>query len=154
MKPEVVHSNRFVEDAADFIARRAVAAVSERGAFRIALSGGNTPRPVYARLAAMPHIPWEKFIVTYGDERCVPPDDGQSNYKMSKDALLSSVPIPAENILRVRGEIDPDAAALEYEEKLAARAIGEARYVHDLLLLGLGRRWSHSLPVPRHRSAA
>lgn len=112
MKPELIHSSHFAEEAASLIAECALSAVSQHGSFRIALSGGNTPRPVYERLATIPGIPWDKFIVTFGDERCVPPEDQQSNFRMAKLALLDAVPIPSGKVLRVRGEIEPEAAAL------------------------------------------
>jgi 6-phosphogluconolactonase len=78
--------------------------------------------------------------ITFGDERCVPPDDEASNYRMAREALLDRAPIPAGNIFRIRGELEPEAAASEYEAKLAAVAarFGEVRYRHDLLLLGMG----------------
>ena len=109
--------------------------------FRLSLCGGSTPRPVYAELARIgSDLDWEKIQITFGDERCVPPDDAQSNYKMAKEALLDHVSIPAGNVFRMRGELPPDVAASEYEAKLAAVAarFGESRYTHDLILLGLG----------------
>ncbi len=89
--------------------------------------------------------------ITFGDERCVPPEDPQSNFRMAKVSLLDHVAIPEGNVFRIRGEIEPEAAALEYEHKLAAVAarLGETRYVHDLVLLGLGRRRPHRLAFPR-----
>lgn len=141
MTPEILHSQNFTADAAAFILARGREAIAARGIFRIALSGGNTPRKVYAELARAAHgAPWEKVRVTFSDERCVPPEDEQSNYRMARESLLSAVPIPAENVLRMRGELPPEEAASLYEEQLAqfAAAAGEPRYVHDLLLLGLG----------------
>ena len=85
-------------------------------------------------------FPWDKIQITFGDERCVPPDHADSNYAMAKAALLDHAPIPAGNVFRIRGEIAPEDAAREYESKLAAVAarFNEPRYAHDLLLLGLG----------------
>jgi 6-phosphogluconolactonase len=78
--------------------------------------------------------------ITFGDERCVPPDHEDSNYRVAKESLLDPAGIPEGNVFRMRGEIDPEEAAHEYEAKLHAVAsrLGEKRYIHDLLLLGLG----------------
>ena len=137
MTPEIIHSTDFVKDAVALIEREADIAIFERGEFHLALSGGNTPRPVYEALAKHRDA-WSKWIITFGDERCVPPDSDQSNYRMAKEALFDRVPIPAENILRVRGEADPAVAAQEYEDALKARTKGNGLYRHDLLLLGMG----------------
>src|SRR5205823_14175021 len=75
-KPHVIRTKSFAADAADFILEQAHKAIGERNEFRIALSGGNTPRPVYTRLAAISHdLSWDLIRITFGDERCVPPDD-------------------------------------------------------------------------------
>lgn len=137
MTPEIIHSTNFVADAVALIERSADIAIFERGEFRLALSGGNTPRPVYQALAKHRDA-WSKWVFTFGDERCVPPDSDQSNYRMAKEALFDHVPVPAENILRIRGEADPAVAAREYEDELRRRAAGQAFYRHDLLLLGMG----------------
>jgi 6-phosphogluconolactonase len=81
---------------------------------------------------------WSKWIVTFGDERCVPPDDTQSNYRMASESFLL-VSSPGE-VLRIKGEIRPEEAASEYETALQhfAKRLGEKRYRHDLILLGLG----------------
>src|SRR5207248_4371177 len=108
---------------------------------RIALSGGNTPRPVYSEWARIgKDLPWERMLITFGDERCVPPDDQQSNYRMARECLLGSAKIPERSVLRMRGEIDPESAAQEYERQLDAFAAarGEKLYQHDLILLGMG----------------
>ena len=137
MTPEIVHSTNFVADAVALIERAADIAIFERGEFRLALSGGNTPRPVYEALAKHRDA-WSKWVFTFGDERCVPPDSDQSNYRMAREALFDHVPIPAENILRIRGEADPAVAAQEYEDELRRRAGKQSSYRHDLLLLGMG----------------
>ena len=143
MKTEhhVIRTKNFVADAADFILKQAHKAIGERNQFRIALSGGNTPRPVYARLAAPGHdLPWDLIRITFGDERCVPPDDPESNFRMAWETLLAPAAVPEKSILRMRGEIDPHIAAQEYEDHLdlMARQHGEPIYRHDLILLGLG----------------
>lgn len=137
MTPEIIHSTNFVADAVALIEREADIAIFERGEFHLALSGGNTPRPVYEALAKHRDA-WDKWIFTFGDERCVPPDSDQSNYRMAKEALFSKVPIPEKNILRIKGEGDPAVAAQEYEDALRARTKNGALYRHDLLLLGMG----------------
>ena len=137
----VVHTTDFAAEAAEFILREARTALAERGRFRLGLSGGNTPRKVHAEMVRQGgDLPWEKVVISFGDERCVPPDHADSNFLMARESLLDHVPIPEQNILRMRGEIDQQSAAAEYEEALAAEArrAGEAHYVHDLLLLGLG----------------
>jgi 6-phosphogluconolactonase len=141
MKPEVVRTSSFSKDAANFIMSCARQALAERGEFRIALSGGNTPRPVYSELTRMGHdLPWENVIVSFGDERCVPPDHEQSNYRMAKESLFRPAAVPEQSILRMRGEIDPQLAAQEYQDSLdlVATQRGEQIYRHDLILLGLG----------------
>ena len=138
--PRVIRTPDFASYAARFIAEAAHAAIAERGVFRVALSGGHTPRPVHEALAGFGDLPWEKIQITFGDERCVPPDDAESNYLMARESLLDRVNIPSGNVFRIRGEIDPEAAAQEYEAHLSALAarFGEPRYRHDLLILGLG----------------
>ena len=91
--PQVVRTKNFVADAAAFILEQARKAIAERSEFRIALSGGNTPAPVYARIAVEAHdLPWESVRFTFGDERCVPPDDPQSNFRMARENLLCLLP--------------------------------------------------------------
>jgi 6-phosphogluconolactonase len=139
--PTVVRTKNFVADAATFILEQASKAIAERSEFRIALSGGNTPAPVYARIAVEAHdLPWESALFTFGDERCVPPDDPQSNFRMARENLFVPAAVPAKSIMRMRGEIDPPTAAQEYEDQLNAIATGrgEQFYRHDLILLGLG----------------
>ena len=138
---EIIRSANFAADAADFIVARAHKALGERNEFRIALSGGNTPRPVYAPLAMVARdLPWELFRITFGDERCVPPDDPQSNFRMARETLFVPAAVPEKSIMRMRGEIDPQIAAQEYEEQLDVLAAqrSEPIYRHDLILLGLG----------------
>ena len=124
-----------VSGAADAIAASAAEAIAERGRFTIALSGGNTPRPVYQRLASTA-IDWARVHVFFGDERCVSPRDARSNYHMAKVALLDRVPIPPEQVHRMRGEDPPEAAAEAYAVELR-NALGDGGRL-DLVLLGLG----------------
>lgn len=141
MKRDVVRSRNFVHDAAVFILEHARKALAERGQFRIALSGGNTPRPVYTELARIARdLQWHQVHFTFGDERCVPPDDPQSNFRMARECLFVLARVPEKSIARMRGEIEPELAAQEYEERLdlLARERGESIYRHDLILLGVG----------------
>ena len=140
-EPQVVRTKNFAADAADFILERVREAIGERNEFRIALSGGNTPRLVYARLAAVANnLPWDLVRFTFGDERCVPPDDPESNFRMARETLLAPAGVPEKSILRMRGEIDPQIAAQDYQDQLDSIASqrGEPIYRHDLILLGLG----------------
>ncbi len=141
MDREVIRTGNFASDAANFILGQAHKALAERKEFRIALSGGNTPRPIYERLAVTGRdLAWESIRITFGDERCVPPDDPQSNFRMAREALFIPAAIPEKSIMRMRGEIDPKIAAQEYENQLDLLAAqrGEDIYRHDLILLGLG----------------
>ena len=137
----VIRTKNFVADAAALILEQAHEAIGERNEFRIALSGGNTPRPVYTRLAAIGRdLPWDLIRITFGDERCVPPDDAESNFRMARETLLAPAAVPEQSILRLRGELDPQTAAQEYQDHLddIATEGGEPIYRHDLILLGLG----------------
>ena len=130
-----------MSDAANFIVDQAHKAVAERNECRIALSGGNTPRPIYERLAMIGRdLPWESVRITFGDERCVPSDDPQSNFRMARETFFEPAAIPEKSIMRMRGEIDPQIAAREYENQLDLLAAQrrEDIYRHDLILLGLG----------------
>ena len=141
MNREIIRTSTLTADAAAFILRQARRALAERGEFRIALSGGNTPRPIYAKFGQIGRdLPWERVRFTFGDERCVPPDDPVSNYRMARESLFEACAIPEKSILRMRGEIEPQLAAQEYEDELALLATqhGETIYRHDLLLLGMG----------------
>lgn len=119
--------------------RRAGDLLEERGRFTLALSGGSTPRRLY-RLLAPDDVDWSRVELFFGDERCVPPDHADSNYRMVREALLERVPIPAANVHRMRGELGADEAAHAYELELrAAFRLGPKDLPRfDLVLLGLG----------------
>ena len=110
------------EAAAKFIAGTIVATVAAQGSCAIALAGGRTPRGTYGLLAEryVDKVPWSAVHVFWGDERCVPPDDPDSNFGMAKDALLGRVPIPPRNVHRIQGERSPADAAEAYEAELRA----------------------------------
>ncbi len=139
MSATVLRSTDFAAEAAALIVAQGHAAIARYGLFRLGLCGGSTPRPIYAALAKS-DLPWDRVQITFGDERCVPPEDAQSNYRMAKEAWLGQVPLPEGNVLRMRGELPPQEAAAAYEAQLAAiaRRFQEPRYRHDLLLLGMG----------------
>lgn len=130
------------EHAAALVAEAARAAVAARGCFILALSGGDTPRLTYSRLAQRDYreqLPWRDTVVIWSDERCVPPDDEGSNYRMAAEALLNRVPLPADNILRIRGEDCALAEDLRYERalhRLLQNPLQEGRI--DFVLLGVG----------------
>lgn len=137
----VLRSQSFAAAAARHIVTVGLQAISKHGVFRLGLAGGSTPKAVYSSLVELAHdLPWDRVQITFGDERCVPQDHPDSNYRMAYETLLSRVAIPAGNIFRIRGELSPAEAATEYESLLGtvASRFGEPRYRHDLLLLGLG----------------
>jgi 6-phosphogluconolactonase len=116
------------------------AAIRERGVCTVALSGGETPRGLYRRLAAVPpgeSPDWSHVHLCFGDERMVHPDDPESNYGMVRDELISRAPVPAGNVHRIRGERPPDVAAGEYSADLS-RTLPVSGGRFDLVLLGLG----------------
>jgi 6-phosphogluconolactonase len=123
-----------VAQAAAHLRAAAAAAIGARGRFRIALAGGSTPRALYPALGS--GVDWERTQIFFGDERAVPPDDPQSNYRMARETLLEPARVPRANVVRWRTE-DPDleAAARDYEAALTAHA---APPWLDLALLGLG----------------
>ena len=126
-------AGRFVAAAGD--------AIASRGQFIVALSGGSTPRDTYLRLgtgALASKVMWSRVQVLWGDERCVPPDDLESNYRMARETLLDRVPVPAANVHRIHGEDDPATAAGVYETTLRALLRTPAGARIDLVLLGLG----------------
>ena len=114
-------------------------AIQNTGKYSLVLSGGSTPAPIYAQLAALntAQINWEKVYIFWGDERCVPPANDDSNYKMADETLLSHIPIPPENIYRMKGELPPAEGARDYQAQLEAYFAGSLPKF-DTLLLGLG----------------
>lgn len=134
IQPEriVVESQELPHTAAAWIANAIMQAIRNNGRCSIALSGGKSPQPIYAELAAsFREIPWKNVDVYFGDERAVPPTDPMSNYGMARASLLDRVPVPAANVRRMEGErADLDAAARDYERLLPP--------AFDVLLLGIG----------------
>ncbi len=131
--------------SAQLFAERVRQALSTRGAARIAISGGSTPKATFKILAdpAQPFlhtVPWDKVHLYWVDERCVGPEDAESNYGMTRDLLLSKTPILAENVYRMEGELDPEQAASRYESVLrnTMKLEGAESPSFDLLTLGMG----------------
>jgi 6-phosphogluconolactonase len=145
--PEIVvidDAAALAEAAGRAIVEAAQDAVKARGRFTVALAGGGTPRATYERLAAAPlrdRMPWSNTWAFFGDERGVPPDHADSNYRMASQAMLTKVPIPPAQVSRIRGEgDDPEAVATEYARRLAEvfeTKRGELPRF-DLILLGMG----------------
>ncbi len=126
--------------AAEMFVRAAHDAVEEKGVFTVALSGGSTPVGMYEELTSgnnADRVEWERVIFFWSDERCVPPDDPESNYGAAERALLSKLTIPEANVHRMRGEIAPDEAAEEYEDAVR-QWVPEEPPRFDLIYLGMG----------------
>jgi 6-phosphogluconolactonase len=131
--------------AAAEVLSSADAAVREKGSFTVVLSGGATPKGLYALLADdlswRARVPWEKTHFFWGDERHVPPDHPDSNYRMAYEAMLSKAPVPETNLHRIKSEYaDADQAAREYEQTIRTffHVTGEQYPRFDLVFLGLG----------------
>jgi 6-phosphogluconolactonase len=125
------------------VAMALVRAVQDYGEASIALAGGRTPRRVYELLAEhyRDSVPWQSVHCCWSDERCVPPDHPDSNYRLAHETLLSRVPVWQEKIHRMRGEADPQAEAARYSarlEELFADQLGDGPIAFDVMLLGMG----------------
>jgi len=139
--------------AAQEFVQAAATAVRERGAFHIALAGGSTPKALYSLLVSDPalrsQVPWDKMQVFFGDERHVGPGHPDSNFRMASEAMLSKVPLTANQVTRIKGECtDAEQAAREYEDALASHfqlKSGELPRF-DLLLVGMGNE-GHTLSL-------
>ncbi|MBA3804416.1 MAG: 6-phosphogluconolactonase, partial [Acidobacteria bacterium] len=128
--------------AAELFTDLAVRSIEARGRFSVALSGGSTPKTLYRLLADKSHQnslaqAWPLTHVFWTDERSVPPLDPQSNYRMAREALLMHVPVPDEQIHRMRGEDEPTRAAASYASVLESEFDAPVP-VFDLILLGMG----------------
>lgn len=124
-------ADAFVADARE--------AISQRGAFNVALAGGTTPKAAYHLLAQEPRrgqVDWQRTHIFFGDERCVPPESPDSNYRMAAEALLNRAGIPAQNVHRMHGEDDPLQAAADYAA-LVLELLGDMPRF-DLVMLGMG----------------
>jgi 6-phosphogluconolactonase len=131
--------------AAQYFTEMIEEAVAGRGRARVAISGGSTPRAAFALLADRnqpwrSRVPWDRLEVYWVDERMVPPEGAESNYRMTRESLLEKVPIPATQIHRIEGELEPEAAAARYESELrnSFRLEGAEMPRFDLVALGMG----------------
>ncbi len=130
------------ESTAEHLVQRIAEAIAARGSCHLALAGGNTPRDLYELLATpgwRARIDWGKLHIYFSDERCVPPSSPDSNYRMAATALLDPVALPHAQRHRMRGEINPHQAAIEYHQILHEHLPKEGgRPTLDLVLLGVG----------------
>ena len=148
--PRSLPGRRVVLADAEILARRAAAWLLNRvlgtsGRAAVCLSGGNTPRPVYALLAQSPYrdcFPWDRVHWFWGDERCVPPDHPRSNFAMVRAALLDQVPVPPTHIHPIAAADGPARGAATYENELkrfyGADTLAPGRPLFAATLLGLG----------------
>jgi 6-phosphogluconolactonase len=132
------------ERAAEYFALRINEAVKARGIARVAISGGNTPKETFQTLAthwrASRGTPLEQVQLFWVDERCVPPDNAESNYRMTREALLDAIAIPPGNVFRIEGELPPEEAAARYESVIREqfRLEGAETPRFDVIQLGMG----------------
>jgi 6-phosphogluconolactonase len=145
--------NAIARRAAEEFLQAATEAVAQRGSFTVALAGGSTPKALYSLVVSDPafrdKLPWERMQFFFGDERHVPPDNDQSNFRMANESLFSKAPIQPSQITPMRGEYpDAEKAALEYEQALRAYfKTKEGEYPRfDLVLLGMGEE-GHTLSL-------
>ena len=137
-------ANGIAQTAATEFLEAALEAVREKGSFSVALAGGSTPKALYGLLASNPlqaKVPWSKIQFFFGDERHVPPDDAESNFRMAREAMLAKAPIDPKQVHRIRGEeANASKAAQEYEQELRASfGLKPDQFPRfDLILLGMG----------------
>lgn len=139
--------------AAQEILQAATSAVAQRGSFSLVLAGGSTPKTLYQLLvsdgALRSQLPWDKMVLLFGDERHVPPDHPDSNFRMATEALISNSPVKPEQVLRMKGEYqDTEKAASEYELGLRSSfKLREGDFPRfDVVLLGMGNE-GHTLSL-------
>ena len=128
-------------EAANIFIKQSANAITERGQFLVALNGGSTPTRLFQLLATdhRDKVAWDKVHVFWGDERCVPPDNPESNFNQAQTHLLSHVPIPEANIHRIKGELEPAEASREYSLTLRTFASPPLEFPRfDLVYLGMG----------------
>ncbi|MBI5410499.1 MAG: 6-phosphogluconolactonase [Nitrospirae bacterium] len=136
-------SKELAGEAAELFVWLGKQVIEQGGRFRVALSGGSTPRALYETLASRPfseRLDWKRVEFYFGDERCVPPDHPESNFRTAEEALFGPLRIAPERIFRMKGEADPDEAVRQYEALIRERfgAAPPAWPSFDLILLGLG----------------
>lgn len=145
--------------AADWVASAVESAVHARGVARIAISGGGAPKRMFELFADPKHpfrtrIDWKRLLIFFVDERCVPPDSPDSNYRLAKETFLSKVPLPDENVTRIEGELEPEEAAARYESALRNRFRLEGAELprFDQIVLGMGSN-GHTASLFPHSAA-
>lgn len=149
-------TNTLSQQAAQFIVRLANESIVTRGRFSIALSGGSTPKVLYGLLGSEPYrdqIDWSKVDIFWSDERCVPPDSADSNYRMAREVLLSRVPLSPQQVHRMPADQpDRDAAAQAYTHEMR-QSFGTGDIPHfDLIQLGMGPE-GHTASLFPHQSS-
>lgn len=125
------------EHARAVVLEQARSAIAERGAFRLALAGGSTPRTLY-RMLATAQADFARWHVYFGDERAVPPEHADSNYRMAQEAWLGAGQVPGAQVHRMRGELGAGSAAAQYERELVESFGSREVPRFDLVLLGMG----------------
>jgi len=143
--PPQIHRSPDLQGIAEAAAKRfldsAKRAVEKTDRFIVVLAGGSTPQALYRVLAEPPYstaVPWKKTYFVFGDERCVPPDHEESNYRMAHENLLAPLEIPELHVLRMKGEQRPIDAARRYEVRLGDLFLNQPKRKFDLVLLGIG----------------
>jgi 6-phosphogluconolactonase len=136
-------TDTLAQKAAEMFVDTAGESIRDHGRFMVALSGGSTPNKMYAILATRNHtdkIEWENVHIFWGDERCVPPDHPDNNFRMARQAFLDHIPIPPGNIHRIPGELEPHSAAEMYARDLRTSFMlqGNDPPRFDLIFLGMG----------------
>ena len=141
-EPQVTKVGDLATDVAEWLTARAL---SKQGRFAICLSGGSTPQALYEKLATnafRTRFPWDRSYWFFGDERFVPHDDPDSNFRMACEALLDHAPIPLANIMAIPGTGAPEQAAADYQALLSAyygsQALDMSRPLFDVTFMGLG----------------
>lgn len=143
MNPEVVvrdTAHDIGRHAAECFVSEAEKAIAKTGRFTVAFSGGSTPRHLFEALATLylHTVSWDAIQFFWTDERCVPPDDPSSNFRLAHDTLLAKVPVRDINIHRIRGELTPEAAAAAYRDEIRVVFGPVSNPTFDLIFLGIG----------------
>lgn len=132
--------NSLIDELAQKVISIAQSSLQQHDVFTMALAGGSTPRPLYNLLGSQSYrrqIDWAHTHIFWGDERCVQPDHPDSNFRMTRLALLDQISIPASNVHRIKGELDPHSACDDYHAQLKA-VFGNDLPRFDIIMLGMG----------------
>ena len=140
--------------AAGMIAAVSLVSIQQRGAFNVALAGGSTPGPVYELLAAGSDIDWQRTRIYWSDERCVPPEHAESNYRMVRETLLDRLPQEPGLVARLSSELSPEEAAQAYEQTIRETVPAEENGIprFDMILLGMGDDGHTASLFPRSKA--